>query len=44
MKKWTFVMTVLAIAVTLSLGSMPNHAAAADVIKWGVLITSAAAA
>jgi len=38
MKKWTFLMTALAIAVTLSLGSMPNDAAAADAIKWGVLI------
>jgi len=38
MKKWAFVTTVLAFAVTLALGSIPNHAAAADEIKWGVLI------
>ncbi|MGD8259029.1 MAG: ABC transporter substrate-binding protein [Desulfobacterales bacterium] len=38
MKKWTFVMTVLAIAASMVWGSFPNHAAAADAIKWGVLI------
>ncbi len=37
MKKWTFLIACLAIAVTLSFGSLPN-AGAADVIKWGVLI------
>ena len=38
MKKWTLVIACLAIAVTLSFGPLPNHAGAADVIKWGVLI------
>jgi len=38
MKKWTLVIGCLAIAVALSFGPLPNHAAAADVIKWGVLI------
>ena len=38
MKKWTLVIACLAIAVALSLGPLPNHAGAADVIKWGVLI------
>ncbi len=38
MKKWTLVIACLTIAVALSFGSLPNHAGAADVIKWGVLI------
>jgi branched-chain amino acid transport system substrate-binding protein len=38
MKKWTLVIACLAIAVALSFGPLPNHAGAADVIKWGVLI------
>jgi len=38
MKKWTLVIGCLAIAVALSFGPLPNHAGAADVIKWGVLI------
>jgi branched-chain amino acid transport system substrate-binding protein len=38
MKKWTIVIAVLAITGVLSLGTLPNHAGAADVIKWGVLI------
>ncbi len=38
MKKLTLVITVLAIAVGLSFGLLPNHAAAADAIKWGGLI------
>src|SRR6056300_451200 len=38
MKKWTLVIACLAIAMTLSFGPLPNHAGAADVIKWGVLI------
>ena len=38
MKKWTLVIACLAIVVALSFGPLPNHAAAADVIKWGVLI------
>jgi len=38
MKKWTLVIVCLAIAVALSFGPLPNHAGAADVIKWGVLI------
>ena len=38
MKKWTLVIACLAITVALSFGPLPNHAGAADVIKWGVLI------
>ena len=38
MKKWTLVIACLAIAVALSFGPLPNHAGAADFIKWGVLI------
>ena len=38
MKKWTLIIACLAIAVALSFGPLPNQAAAADVIKWGVLI------
>ena len=38
MKKLTLLIAVLAIAVGLSLGPLPNHAGAADAIKWGVLI------
>jgi branched-chain amino acid transport system substrate-binding protein len=38
MKKLTLVIAVLAIAVGLSCGLLTNPAAAADVIKWGVLI------
>jgi len=38
MKKLTLVIAVLAVAAALSFGALPNHAAAADVIKWGVLI------
>ena len=38
MKKCTILIAVLAVAVALSLGSLPNQAGAADVIKWGVLI------
>ena len=37
MKKSTILIGILAIAVTLSFGPLPN-AGAADVIKWGVLI------
>jgi branched-chain amino acid transport system substrate-binding protein len=38
MKKLILVISILAIAVGLTFGPLPNHAAAADVIKWGVLI------
>jgi branched-chain amino acid transport system substrate-binding protein len=38
MKKLTLVIAVFAIVVGLSFGLLPNHAGAADVIKWGVLI------
>ena len=38
MKKLSLVIVVFAIAVGLSFGPLPNHAAAADAIKWGVLI------
>ena len=38
MKKLSLVIAVLAIVVGLSFGSLPNQAAAAEVIKWGVLI------
>ncbi len=38
MKKSNFLIGVLAIAIALSLGSLPQNAGAADVIKWGVLI------
>ena len=38
MKKLTLVIAVFAIAVGLSFGPLPNHAGAADFIKWGVLI------
>jgi len=38
MKKLALVIAVLAVAAVLSFGALPNHAAAADVIKWGVLI------
>jgi branched-chain amino acid transport system substrate-binding protein len=38
MKKLTLVIAVFAIAVGLSFGPLSNHAAAADFIKWGVLI------
>ena len=38
MKKCTIVIAVLAIIVVLSVGPLSNHVAAADVIKWGVLI------
>ncbi|MCP4625167.1 MAG: ABC transporter substrate-binding protein [bacterium] len=38
MKKLTLGLAILAIAVGLSVGPLPNHVAAADVIKWGVLI------
>ena len=38
MKKCTILIAVLAVAVALSLGPLPNQAGAADVIKWGVLI------
>jgi branched-chain amino acid transport system substrate-binding protein len=38
MKKWTIVFAILAITVALSGGPLSNHVAAADVIKWGVLI------
>jgi branched-chain amino acid transport system substrate-binding protein len=38
MKKWTIVIAILAIIAALSGGPLSNHVAAADVIKWGVLI------
>jgi branched-chain amino acid transport system substrate-binding protein len=38
MKKLTLVIAVFAIVVGLSFGLLPNHAGAADAIKWGVLI------
>jgi branched-chain amino acid transport system substrate-binding protein len=38
MKKWTIVIAILAITVAFSGGPLSNQVAAADVIKWGVLI------
>ncbi len=38
MKKWTISIAILAITVAFSMGPLSNHAGAADVIKWGVLI------
>jgi branched-chain amino acid transport system substrate-binding protein len=38
MKKSTFLIAVLAITVAFSWGPLSNQVAAADVIKWGVLI------
>ena len=38
MKKSAILITLLAVAVVLSMGPLSNHAAATDVIKWGVLI------
>ncbi|CAB1081158.1 hypothetical protein JY97_05285 [Alkalispirochaeta odontotermitis] len=38
MKKLTLVIAAFALVVGLSFGHLPNQAAAADVIKWGVLI------
>ena len=38
MKRWTILIAILAIAVVFSGGPLLNQAAAADVIKWGVLI------
>ena len=38
MKKLILVISILAIAVGLTFGPLPNRAVAADVIKWGVLI------
>ena len=38
MKKWTIVIAILAITVVFSGGPGPSQVAAADVIKWGVLI------
>jgi branched-chain amino acid transport system substrate-binding protein len=38
MKKWTLLIACLAIVVALSFGPLSNHAGAADVVKWGVLI------
>ena len=38
MKKSTILIIVLAIAIAFSVGPLSNHVAAAEVIKWGVLI------
>jgi branched-chain amino acid transport system substrate-binding protein len=38
MKKWTIVIAILAITVAFAGGPGSNQVAAADVIKWGVLI------
>jgi branched-chain amino acid transport system substrate-binding protein len=38
MRKCNVIIAILAITVGLSFGLLPGHAAAADVIKWGVLI------
>jgi branched-chain amino acid transport system substrate-binding protein len=38
MKKWTILIAILAITVAFSGGPLSNQVAAADVIKWGVLI------
>jgi branched-chain amino acid transport system substrate-binding protein len=38
MKKWTIVIAILTITVAFAGGPGSNQAAAADVIKWGVLI------
>ena len=38
MKKWTILIAILAITVAFSGGPWPSQVAAADVIKWGVLI------
>jgi len=38
MKKLTLVIAAFALVVGISFGHLPNPAAAADVIKWGVLI------
>ena len=38
MKKCTIIIAILFITVTLTIGSLPQIAGAADVIKWGVLI------
>ena len=38
MKKCTIIIAILLFTVTLTIGSLPQIAGAADVIKWGVLI------